>query len=329
MSYARNDRQLGLSRTGSGRTSSPRSATRRARYFAWASDHDVWGSRWLERLAAELDAHEEAALAYPLAVRIDDFGSEYPTRERLFDTVGVADPRARLRRPAGELRGAGEMVYGLMRRSAMERAGEFPLAMLADRLFLVRLALEGEFRQVRERLWYRRFRAGVQMTNARQRRGTFPEGAPLSAYLPWWVTHPVLLGGGYGADLARASARTASAAQAGARPARPSLAQAPRPRAARACASGLLRRRAWRARLEHGDAVRADSPDDVRRLYESGVAEIYAAAELRRTLERLLLAPAAVGRPARTQARPEDGPCSARRIRRRPAQADPGGPRLG
>jgi hypothetical protein len=27
--------------------------------------------------------------------------------------------------------------------------------MLADRLFLVRLAAEGEFRQVRERLWYR------------------------------------------------------------------------------------------------------------------------------------------------------------------------------
>ena len=87
-------------------------------------------------------------LAYPLAVRVDDAGSEYPTRERVFDTAGVIDPHDRVRFVAGELRGAGELVYGLMRRSAVERSGPFPVAMLADRLFLVRLALEGEFHQV-------------------------------------------------------------------------------------------------------------------------------------------------------------------------------------
>src|SRR6478736_2611074 len=85
--------------------------------------------------------------------------------------------------------------------------------MLADRLFLVRLALEGEFHQVRERLWYRRFRAGVRMSKARQRRAAFPEGAPPSAYLPWWLTHPVALGrqtsAGLGVTLARESLRTA------------------------------------------------------------------------------------------------------------------------
>ena len=52
-------------------------------------------------------------------------------------------PTSGLRCAAGELRGAGELVYGLMRRSAVERSGPFPVAMLADRLFLVRLALEG------------------------------------------------------------------------------------------------------------------------------------------------------------------------------------------
>src|SRR5689334_6463712 len=161
VSYARNDRRLGLS--GNWQRAFELAGERHpsARYFAWASDHDVWGPRWHERLATELERHEETVLAYPLAVRIDDFGSEYPTRERLFDTEGIADPRERLRRASGGLRGAGEIVYGLMRRSAIERAGGFPVAMLADRLFLARLALEGEFRQVRERLWYRRFRAGV------------------------------------------------------------------------------------------------------------------------------------------------------------------------
>jgi hypothetical protein len=193
VTYERNDRRLGLVRNW--RRAFTLAAERHpgARYFAWASDHDVWDARWLELLAAELDAHPEGVLAYPLTVRIDDQGSEYPTRERLFDTGGVADPRERVRRVAGELRGAGEMVYGLMRRSAMERAGPFPLAVLSDRLYLERLALEGELRQVHERLWYRRFRAGVAMSNARQRRTAFPEGAPLVAYAPWWLTHPVLL----------------------------------------------------------------------------------------------------------------------------------------
>jgi hypothetical protein len=193
VTYERNDRRLGLVRNWRRAFALAGERHPGARYFAWASDHDVWDPRWLELLAAELDAHPEGALAYPLTVRIDDEGSEYPTRERLFDTAGVADPRERVRRVAGELRGAGEMVYGLMRRSAMERAGPFPLAVLSDRLYLERLALEGELRQVHERLWYRRFRTGVAMSNARQRRTAFPEGAPLVAYAPWWLTHPVLL----------------------------------------------------------------------------------------------------------------------------------------
>lgn len=197
--YERNDRQLGLVRNW--RRACELAARRfpDAPYFAWASDHDVWHPRWLEATAAELDAHPEAVLAYPLGVRIDNAGSEYPTRERPFGTEGLTDPAERLRRTARELTAAGEMIYGLMRREALQRAGEYPLVVLADRLQLLRLAVEGEFRQVRRRLWYRRFRAGVMMTNSRQRRTSFPDGVPLHAYLPWWLTHAFSFGvGGLG-----------------------------------------------------------------------------------------------------------------------------------
>jgi len=210
VSYERNDRQLGLVRNW---RRALRLATERfpdAPYFAWASDHDVWHPRWLETMAAELDAHPEAVLAYPLGVRIDDFGSEYPTRERPFGTEGIADPAERVRRTARDMTAAGEMIYGLMRREALVRAGEYPLVVLADRLQLLRLAVEGEFRQVRRRLWYRRYRAGVAMTNRRQRAAAFPGGAPLVAYLPWWLTHPVTFGRGrLGVVVLRESVRTA------------------------------------------------------------------------------------------------------------------------
>jgi hypothetical protein len=61
--------------------------------------------------------------------------------------------------------------------------------LLPDRLYLTRLALEGEFHQVARRLWYRRYGASESMSLRRQRRAFFPEGPPLSARLPWWTAH--------------------------------------------------------------------------------------------------------------------------------------------
>ncbi len=194
VSYERNERTLGLVRNWRRVLELAVERFPHARHFAWASDHDVWHPRWLEALAAELEAHPEAVLAYPLAVRIDGAGAEYPGREALFDTTGVAVPGDRLRRVARTAAAPGEMIYGLFRRDALVRCGPFPLVVLPDRLYLVRLSLEGEFRQVRRRLWYRRYRPGVAMSNRRQRRAFFPDGVPLRARAPWWAAHPLLLG---------------------------------------------------------------------------------------------------------------------------------------
>jgi glycosyltransferase involved in cell wall biosynthesis len=201
--YERNDRQLGLVRNWRRAFDLAGERFPGAPYFAWASDHDVWHPRWLEMLAAELDAHSEAVLAYPFGVRIDDFGAEYPTRERRFDTAGLAGRAERVRRAGREMTAAGEMIYGLARRAALERCGAFPLVVLPDRLHLARLAVEGEFRQVQRRLWYRRYRAGVVMSNARQRRAAFPDGAPLWVYLPWWLTHTFLFARSLAGDATR------------------------------------------------------------------------------------------------------------------------------
>jgi glycosyltransferase involved in cell wall biosynthesis len=192
VTYERNETALGLVRNWRRAFDLARVRFPQAPYFAWASDHDIWHPVWFEVLAGELEASPESVLAYPATVRIDDSGAEFPTRQRGFDTARIADPIERLRR-AGREMSAGEMIYGLFRSEALERSGPFPLVVLPDRLQLLRLSLEGEFRHVPRRLWYRRYRRGVAMSNRRQRQSSFPGGVPLRAYVPWWLSHAGLV----------------------------------------------------------------------------------------------------------------------------------------
>jgi len=159
-----------------------------AEFFAWGSDHDVWDPRWLASLVRALDANPNAVLAYPLVDAIDDGGNHVKRTERRLDTSGIADPVARIRAFA-RARRAGDMVYGLYRVGAFRSCGPFPDAVQPDRLFLAQLALKGEFVQVPEVLWHRRYRAGVVPTMARQRRMLWAGEPPRGAQLPWKLQH--------------------------------------------------------------------------------------------------------------------------------------------
>lgn len=161
------------------------------RYFAWVSDHDVWDPRWLERLVAELDAHPEAVLAYPLIVGIDAQGQRVREPAR-FDTAGLTEPHARLVAATRGMK-AGNLVYGLYRADALERCGVFPQVIVPDRLLLTQLALLGEFRQVGEELWSRRYGTRTMAIRARQLQTLFPDGAPWWTRLPWWLVHGAVL----------------------------------------------------------------------------------------------------------------------------------------
>jgi glycosyltransferase involved in cell wall biosynthesis len=186
----RNAERLGLVETWRLAFSLAREHWPEARYFAWASDHDLWHEEWLETLVAELDAHPEAVLAYPQSVRVSDLG--LPLRGPWsFETAGVRSPAARFRKTCGGL-SAGNMIYGLYRAEALEQVGPFPAVIGPDRLLLSRLSLLGEFRQVPRVLWHRRFDT---RTSARRQRHAFfvARRPPLHAYLPWWLVHTAVL----------------------------------------------------------------------------------------------------------------------------------------
>jgi hypothetical protein len=83
----------------------------------------------------------------------------------------------------------------------------------------------------------------VRMTNARQRRAAFPDGAPLSAYCAVVDHSSLTVGAGYGATLARESLRTACGRKSERVRRRPALAQAPRARATRPARAALCHHR--------------------------------------------------------------------------------------
>jgi glycosyltransferase involved in cell wall biosynthesis len=186
VTFVRNPTRLGMIGNWRRAFELARSQHPEAEFFAWGSDHDVWEPGWLEALVARLDAVPEAVLAYPQSVRIDDDG-EIIRGSFQFDTSGVTDTRERIRITCAGV-SAGNMVYGLYRADALERAGIFRAVVSPDRLVMLELALQGTFEQVPELLWKRRF-AGLASAE-RQLRAFFPDGrAPWYAKRGIWQQH--------------------------------------------------------------------------------------------------------------------------------------------
>lgn len=157
-------------------------------YFAWVSDHDVWHPRWLEVLLDVLERHPQVVAAYPVALRT--FKSSRPDVNRLFDTFGVDGPLDRLRRCSEQLI-AGNVIYGLFRAAALQRAGVFRPVLMPDRQVLLELALFGQFKQVPELLWYREIKKSFSI--GRQRGALFARGTPWYSFVPAHLAHAAVL----------------------------------------------------------------------------------------------------------------------------------------
>lgn len=162
-----------------------------AEYFAWISDHDIWHPRWLAQLVEALDGNRDAVLAYPLNRRIGAAGEVLARKPWAFDTAGVTGRWSRLWRGLVGM-SAGNMVYGLFRAELLERAGVYRQILVPDRLLFTELALYGQFTQVPQVLWFRRWYGRVFSLD-RQRRNFFVGGRPLYAYVPWWISHAASL----------------------------------------------------------------------------------------------------------------------------------------
>lgn len=195
VSFERNERRLGMMRNWRAVFERATLLHPTAIYFAWASDHDVWDQEWLGTLVAVLETRAEVVLTYPRVERCDELGQRLELDGRSFDSTAISDRRERLRYTAGTASRtpAGNMVYGVFRLETLRRCAVFSSVLLPDRLLLAELSLYGAFHQVERPLWLRRYRRGETASLERQRRSFYPDGAPLSTYLPWVLTHGAVL----------------------------------------------------------------------------------------------------------------------------------------
>ena len=191
VTYLINDTRIGLVDNARRAFDAARERHPEAEYFAWASDHDLWHPRWLQELVNVLDRHPDVVLAYPLNRRIGRSGEILARKPWAFDTFGIAESWQRLSLSIRKM-SAGNMVYGLYRVPLLARAGVYRRVLVPDRLLMTELAVYGQFKQVPEVLWFRRWYGRI-FSLGRQRKSFFPKGRPLYMYAPWWISHGVSL----------------------------------------------------------------------------------------------------------------------------------------
>jgi len=193
VSYAANSRHLGMVGNWRRAFEHARAMYPTSEYFGWVSDHDVWHARWLEAMVAVLDREPHVVVAYSESLRM--LPNDARLEKKGFQTAGMRRPWKRLALSAQHML-SGDMIYGLMRTSALESAGVFRHVVTPDRQILLALSLFGEVRQVPEVLWYREFARHFDLR--RQRAVFFPNGTPLYAYLPSHLQHCATLGWDFG-----------------------------------------------------------------------------------------------------------------------------------
>ena len=159
-------------------------------YFKWAAADDVCAPEFLERCIEVLDHNPDVVLCYPRTTFIDE-NSE--ATEAYLDELNLQSnkPHARYKRFHERFRSRTRCnpVFGLIRRSSLEKTRLIGNFTSSDRVLLAELALLGKFYEVPDNLFFRRdhIQSSVRAYPSAIERATWfdPEGRRVNQ-LPKW-----------------------------------------------------------------------------------------------------------------------------------------------
>lgn len=123
------------------------------RYFAWASDDDLYAPTLFEKCIAALEADPGLALAHAQSAFVDEDDEVIAPAPYLLETDSP-DPAVRLRSLLNV--SGGNDFYGVARTELFRRIGPLGSYHNADRVYVAALALHGPFHHVPEVLYFRR-----------------------------------------------------------------------------------------------------------------------------------------------------------------------------
>lgn len=126
------------------------------KYFKWASHDDIIAPSYLEQCVRVLEENPLGILVYPKAKIIDEFSQE---QEIYTENIAIEDftPHQRfyqLLETFGWYHGT--QIFGVFRRKNLEKTQLIRNYAHSDRVLLAELALQGQFFEVPEFLFYRR-----------------------------------------------------------------------------------------------------------------------------------------------------------------------------
>jgi glycosyltransferase involved in cell wall biosynthesis len=155
-------------------------------YFKWAAHDDLCAPTFLEKCTRVLDQDRDVVLSYPRARVIDEAGDVVRPYDKVIDADG---PRPDARFGALLWGHKCYQVFGLIRRSALERTPVMGDYAHADGVLLARLGLMGRLREIPEYLFFPRAHGQQSMTmvgDYHQYTEWFATGRTRRVVLPYW-----------------------------------------------------------------------------------------------------------------------------------------------
>jgi glycosyltransferase involved in cell wall biosynthesis len=138
-------------------------------YFRWAPADDLFAPDSIAVCVAALDANPDVVLCYPRTDLIDSTGRVIMSYRDNLD-LRSCDPVERFRQGLAQI-GMVNVIYGLIRASALRRTRLMRNFVGADEVLVLELALQGRFMELEQSRFYRRIHdtAFSQMKTAEEK----------------------------------------------------------------------------------------------------------------------------------------------------------------
>ena len=129
------------------------------RYFKWAAHDDMYAPHCIGRCLEMIETSSDVVLCYPKTVLIDETGNEIKKYDDMMD-IRLSSPHERLRHILKNL-WLCNAVFGLIRTDALRTTKKIGSFSSSDAILLCELCLRGQFWEIPEYLFLRRFHSDM------------------------------------------------------------------------------------------------------------------------------------------------------------------------